>query len=100
MNKSHMRNNFPTARWFTIGLSLVMIAAGSFCLTNATASSTAPGSNGDIDLARHLEGAFESVADKTSPSVVVITTKHKSGEATGSQDGDDENNGQQFNGTP
>jgi serine protease Do len=99
MNKSNARSNFPTARWFTIGLSLIM-ATCSFCLTRATAAPVAPGSNGDIDLARHLEGAFESVADKTSPSVVVITTKHKSGEATGPQEGDDENNGQQFNGTP
>jgi len=99
MNKSNTRSNFPAARWFTIGLSLVM-ATGSFCLAEATAATVAPGSNGDIELARRLEGAFERVADQTSPSVVVITTKHKSGGATGPQDGDDENNGQQFNGTP
>src|SRR5580704_7602334 len=100
MDKLNMRGNSPTARWFAIGLSLAMITTGLFCLTEATASPAAPSSNGDIDLARHLEGAFENVADKTSPSVVVITTKHKSGGATGPQEGDDENNGQQFNGTP
>ncbi len=61
-----------------------------------------PAANGDLDLARHLEGAFENVADKTSPSVVVITTKHKAAAESESQGGEDGENGQgqQFEGSP
>jgi len=64
---------------------------------------TTPASNGDIDLARHLESAFENVADKTSPSVVVITTKHKAAEpeSQGGEDGENgQGQGQQFEGSP
>jgi Do/DeqQ family serine protease len=63
-------------------------------------ATTAPASNDDLELARRLEGAFEKVADQTSPSVVVITTKHKIAAISDSQDGDGEDNGQQFEGTP
>lgn len=53
--------------------------------------------NSDLDLARHLESAFEKVADQASPSVVVITTKRTISGVSDSQDGD---NSQQFEGTP
>ena len=75
-----------------------MAASLPACLAGGAAT---PASNGDIDLARHLEGAFERVADQTSPSVVVITTKHKAAEPE-SQGGEDGENGQgqQFEGSP
>jgi Do/DeqQ family serine protease len=97
MDKLNWHSSSPTTRWFAIGLSLLLTAPCSLCLAEATAS---PASNGDIDLARHLESAFEKVADQASPSVVVITTKRKVSVAADSQDGDDENNGRQFEGTP
>src|ERR1043166_1451612 len=97
MDKLSLRGSSPAARWFTIGLSLLLTASCSWCLAEAT---TAPASNGDLELARRLEGAFEKVADQTSPSVVVITTKHKIAEVSDSQDGEGEDNGQQFEGTP
>ena len=97
MNKLNLRGSSPTTRWFAIGLSLLLAAPGSLCLAEATASTAY---NGDIDLARHLESAFEKVADQTSPSVVVITTKRKVSAAAESQDGEDEDNGREFEGTP
>jgi serine protease Do len=97
MDKLSLRSGSPAARWFTIGLSLFLTASCSLCLAEAT---TVPASNGDLELARRLEGAFENVADKTSPSVVVITTKRKIAAVSDSQDGDGEDNGQQFEGTP
>ena len=97
MNKLNLRGSSPTTRWFVIGLSLLLTAPCSLCLAEATASTA---SNGDIDLARHLESAFEKVADQASPSVVVISTKRKVGVAADSQDGDDEDNSRRFEGTP
>ncbi len=98
MDKHTFRSRFPVARWLTIGFSLILAASlpASFA-----EGATTPASNGDIDLARHLEGAFERVAEQTSPSVVVITTKHKAAEPE-SQGGEDEENGpgQQFQGSP
>jgi serine protease Do len=97
MDKLIFRSNSPVARWLAIGFSLVLAASYSACRAEAA---TTPAANSDVDLARHLEGAFEKVADETSPSVVVITTKHKPAANSESQDGDEEDNGQQFNGTP
>jgi Do/DeqQ family serine protease len=99
MHQQHLQSSSPTTRWFAIGLSLIVAASGSLCLAKDTTSSS---STSDIDLARHLENAFEKVAEQTSPSVVVITTKRKVGEAMDLQDGEDEDNGdgQQFKGTP
>jgi Do/DeqQ family serine protease len=97
MDKLNRHSSSPTTQWFAIGLSLLLTAPCSLCLAEATVPAA---NNGDIDLARHLESAFEKVADQTSPSVVVITTKRKVGLAADSLDGDDENNGRQFEGTP
>lgn len=98
MDKHTFRSRFPVARWVTIGFSLILAASLPACLAEGAAT---PASNGDIDLARHLEGAFERVAEQTSPSVVVITTKHKAAEPE-SQGGEDGENGQgqQFEGSP
>jgi serine protease Do len=99
MDKQHFRDNFRAARWLTIGLCVV-VAASVSSLSFAGATPASSSSNGDLDLARHLEGAFERVADQTSPSVVVITTKHKESSTSESLGGDDGENGQQFKGTP
>jgi len=98
MNKfaSHFKNS-RSARWYTLGLALFLTAACPYLFAAATPAST---SNSDIDLARHLENAFEKVADQTSPSVVVITSHRKASEAPESPDGEDGENGQQFKGTP
>ena len=90
---------FRVARWFAIGCCVVAAASlSSLIFAEATPVSS---SSGDLDIARHLEGAFEQVADQTSPSVVVITTKHKIAGVPDSNDGDDnDDNGQQFDGTP
>jgi Do/DeqQ family serine protease len=96
MNKLNLRSNSPAIRWVTIGLSVLVAAAPvGFAKSEAPAAS-----NGDIELARHLESAFEKVADQASPSVVVITTKRKIGGVTDQQDGEDGDNSQQFEGTP
>ena len=83
-------------RLLATGLSL-LVATCSVAWAETPAT---PAANGDIDLARHLEGAFEKVAEQTSPSVVVITTKHKPAGASDTQDGEQEDNGQQFDGSP
>jgi Do/DeqQ family serine protease len=87
------------ARWFAIGFCVVAAAAVSSS-SFAAATPASSSFNSDLDLARHLEGAFERVADQTSPSVVVITTKHKEISTSDSSGGDDGENGQQFKGTP
>jgi Do/DeqQ family serine protease len=96
MDKHTFRSRFPVARWLTIGFSLILAAS----LPAFAASAAMPPSNGDIDLARRLEGAFERVAEQASPSVVVITTKHKAAAESESQGGEDQENGQQFEGSP
>ncbi|HXI84795.1 MAG TPA: trypsin-like peptidase domain-containing protein [Verrucomicrobiae bacterium] len=93
---SHFTNSQPV-RWLTIGLALFLTAASPALYAAAT---PAAASNGDIDLARRLESAFEKVADQMSPSVVVITTSSKIGGAAESTEGDDGDNSQQFEGTP
>jgi Do/DeqQ family serine protease len=80
-----------------IGFSLILAASMPACFAEST---TKAASNSDLELARHLEGAFERVAEQTSPSVVVITTKHKASAQSESQGGDDGENGQQFEGSP
>jgi Do/DeqQ family serine protease len=97
MNKLASRFNSQTTRWFSVGLALLLTAAGP-----ALYAATAPAatSNSDLDLARHLENAFEKVADQTSPSVVVITSHRKAGGAEESAEGEDGDNSQQFQGTP
>ena len=97
MDKQYLRGGFQTARWLTIGFSLILAAATPACFAESAAT---PASNGDIDLARRLEGAFERVAEQASPSVVVITTKHKAPTVSESQGGEDQENGQQFEGSP
>ena len=88
-----------TTRWFTIGLSVFLLAVAYPALSRAATSAPVTGS--DIDLARHLENAFEKVADQTSPSVVVITSQRKVGGASESLDGEDGgDNSQQYQGTP
>jgi len=86
------------------------VAAISFAVwpgTPARAAETASLADGELDLARRLEGAFEKVADQVSESVVVITSMHKV--VAGSDASDDGNNGdgendggggRQFRGTP
>jgi len=98
MDKHTFRSSSPVARWLTIGFSLILAASMPACFAESAATTA---SNGDIELARHLEGAFERVAEQTSPSVVVITTKHKAAEPE-SQGGEDQENGQgqQFEGSP
>jgi len=97
MDEHTFFTSFRAARWLTIGFSVLLATSCSFCLAEATPAA----SNGDLDVARHLEGAFERVADQTSPSVVVITTKHKVTGVPDSKDGEDnDDNGQQFDGTP
>jgi serine protease Do len=96
MDTLNVRSDFRVTRWLTIGFSVLLTTSCSFCLAEATPAA----SNGDLDIARHLEGAFEKVADQTSPSVVVITTKHKIAGIPDSKDGEQEDNGQQFDGTP
>jgi Do/DeqQ family serine protease len=97
MNKlaSHFTSS-QTNRWFTIGLAVFLMAA----CPALYAAAAAPTSNSDIDLARHLENAFERVADQTSPSVVVIRSESKIGGIAESTEGDEGDNGQQFQGTP
>jgi serine protease Do len=97
MDNSNLRVSPPAARWFTIGFSVFLASASSLCLAAAPAPAAA---DGDLELARRLEGAFEKVADQTSPSVVVITTKHKVAGAPETQDGEQEDNTEQFQGTP
>ena len=99
MDKQHFRDSFRVARWLTIGFCVVVAATVS-SLSFAGATPASSSSNGDIDLARRLESAFERVADQTSPSVVVITTKHKESSTSDAPGGDDGENGQQFKGTP
>ncbi len=98
MNKlaSHFKDS-QTNRWFTIGLAVFLTAACPALFAAATPVAT---SNSDIDLARHLENAFEKVADQASPSVVVITTQSKIGGGAESTEGDEGDNNQQFEGTP
>jgi Do/DeqQ family serine protease len=98
MNKlaSHFTHS-RMSRWLTLGLAVVLAAASPSLFAAATPAAT---SNGDLDLARHLQNAFENVADQTSPSVVVITSHRKGSDAVESPDGEDGDNGQQFKGTP
>lgn len=63
----------------------------------ALAKETKPG-NGDLELARRLEAAFEKVAEHASESVVVITTSRKAGGKTGEDS--DEAGPNPFEGTP
>lgn len=51
------------------------ILAATFCLILASAASASP----NLDLARQLNQAFAEVAEKISPSVVVLTITHKAG---------------------
>ncbi|HTS20157.1 MAG TPA: trypsin-like peptidase domain-containing protein [Verrucomicrobiae bacterium] len=95
----HRHSTFCPTRWFALLLCAALVAFASSSFAEAIpASSTS--SAADLDLARHLEGAFERVADQASPSVVVITTKHKETMSSDSQDGDDGENGHQFDGSP
>jgi serine protease Do len=98
MNKfaSHFTNS-QTTRWFAIGLALVLTVAGPALYAATTPATT---SNSDLDLARHLENAFEKVADQTSPSVVVITSERKASDAAEAPEGEEGENSQQFQGTP
>jgi Do/DeqQ family serine protease len=99
MDKLHLRGSFRVARWVVIELCVIAAASvSSLSLAATTPASSSP--NTDLDLARHLEGAFERVADQTSPSVVVITTKHKEVSTSDSSGGDDGENEHQFKGTP
>jgi Do/DeqQ family serine protease len=97
MDIKNLRSSSPSARWLIIGFSLILAASMPACFAETSAT---PASNGDLDLARHLEGAFERVAEQTSPSVVVITTKHKAPTESESQGGEEGENGQQFEGSP
>src|SRR5258708_36488487 len=97
MNKLASHFNSQTNRWFTIGLGLLLMAASPALYAAATPAAT---SNGDIDLARHLQNAFENVADQTSPSVVVITGLRKVGDTPETPDGEEGDNSQRFQGTP
>src|SRR5208282_1254924 len=99
MDKHTFRSRSPVARWLTVGFSLILAASMPACFAESTAT---PASNADVDLARHLESAFERVAEQASPSVVVITTKHKTPTEIESQGGEDGENGQgqQFEGSP
>jgi Do/DeqQ family serine protease len=60
------------------------------------AKETALPGNGDLDLARRLESAFEKVAEHASESVVVITAARKA--RVSNDEGDESPN--QFDGTP
>jgi Do/DeqQ family serine protease len=80
-------------------LTIVVATLGAPGSLPAFAKESAAPANGDLDLARRLESAFEKVADQASPSVVVITTKRTIGGTSDSQDGDNDNS-QQFEGTP
>ena len=84
-------------RWVTVGLAVFLTAASPALFAATTPASTA---NSDIDLARHLENAFERVADQASASVVVITSHSSIGGAVESTEGDDGDNNQQFEGMP
>jgi Do/DeqQ family serine protease len=86
-----------SARGFTLGLTLFAVAS---CPALFAATTPAPTATGDLDLARHLQNAFENVADLTSPSVVVITSLRKVSETPEAPDGEEGDNGQQFQGTP
>ena len=70
----------------------------------AQAAGIAPHADGDLDIARRLESAFEKVADQASESVVIITSvqKEKPDATDDEADSDDENgnDGRQFRGTP
>jgi Do/DeqQ family serine protease len=80
-------------------VTIVVVALGAPGPAPVFAKESATSANGDLDLARRLESAFEKVADQASPSVVVITTRRTIGGVSNSQDGDNDN-GQQFEGTP
>ena len=98
MDKLISRFGLRTARWFAIGLVLFLAA---FCPVRVSAAARpAQAPNGDIELARRLESAFEKVAEQASPAVVVIKTVRKMGVAVESQDDNGDDNGQQFEGTP
>jgi serine protease Do len=92
------RVGHQTARWCAIGL--VSSLAAFFPLRLSAAAARPQASNGDLELARRLESAFEKVAEQASPSVVVIKTVRKMGLAAGSQDDNGDDNNQQFEGTP
>jgi serine protease Do len=57
-----------------------------------------PLADGEVDLARKLESAFERVAENASASVVVITCTKKSSSQVATADADD--GSEQFEGTP
>jgi Do/DeqQ family serine protease len=99
MDKQHLPDSFCLARWVAIGFCVVAASSVS-SLSLAAATPASSSSNSDLDLARHLEGAFERVADQTSPSVVVITIKHKEVSTSDTSGGDDGENEHQFKGTP
>ncbi len=96
MNKSASHFASQTTRSITIGLALFLTAACPSLYAGATPAA----SNSDLDLAKHLQNAFENVADQTSPSVVVITCQRKVSDAVEAPDSDDGDNSQQFQGTP
>jgi serine protease Do len=89
-----------TSRWLTIGLAVLLTAMCPALFAASTPATPSTSNKGDLDLARHLENAFESVADQTSPSVVVITCQRKVGGAEEQSEGEDGENSQQFQGTP
>jgi len=98
--QQHLHSGFRAARRLVVALCAVVAASVSSRGLAETTLAAASSSTADLDVARHLEGAFERVAQQTSPAVVVITTKHKESVSSESQDGDDGENDHQFQGSP
>lgn len=91
-------NKLQTAGYRTNRVITLIITLVTAMALPSWAAKTSPPTDGDVDVARRLENAFEKVADRTSESVVVITSTKKMGSkasASGEEDGND-----QFEGTP
>jgi serine protease Do len=78
-----------------IKISQAILAAAVLHLSVPAAETSA---NGDIELARRLEGAFVKVADQASKSVVVITSTTKASKIMSSEEGME--GMEEFEGTP
>jgi serine protease Do len=99
--------NFMKTTRIVVAACAVTISFALWLGTPARAKESAVPADGDLDLARRLEGAFEKVADQVSESVVVITSMRKV--VAGPDASNDDNNGggendggggRQFRGTP
>jgi Do/DeqQ family serine protease len=76
---------------------IVIVLFGAMAAPRTWAKDDAATTDGNLDIARKLESAFEKVADQASESVVIITVTQKVNGQADVNDGDEDNGGDQNN---